>query len=41
MGDKVSEAFGLIFAGFGRFAVASPGSSLVMTIVFDLSLEAV
>ncbi len=28
MGDKVSEAFGLIFAGFGRFAVASPGFSL-------------
>ena len=28
MGDKVSAAFGLIFAGFGRFAVAYPGFSL-------------
>ena len=26
MGDKVSEAVGLIFSGFGRFAVASSGS---------------
>ena len=41
MGDKVSEAFGLIFAGFGYSPLPLLVLLSAMTIVFDLSLGAV